>query len=67
MIEFLKLEKIQFGGIRGQHLSDSVLEMFNNFQGMISSLSDKNYDPLDLNCMVGIRTTNSHDLSLTFL
>ena len=47
MMEFLKLEKIEFGGIRGQSLSELVQQMFTNFTTMMTQLTEKNSDPLD--------------------
>lgn len=46
-MEFLKLEKIEFGGLRGRSLSEVVLGMFTEFQDMMTQLSAKSYDPLD--------------------
>lgn len=46
-MEFLKLEKIEFGGLRGRSLSEVVLEMFTEFQDLMTQLSAKSYDPLD--------------------
>ena len=53
-MEFLKLEKIEFGGLHGRILSDQVLEMFNEFQELMASLSGKTYNPLDISCKVHI-------------
>ena len=47
MIEFLKLEKVEFGGLRGRSLSEAVQEMFTDFNDMVTQLSGKSYDPLD--------------------
>lgn len=47
--ELLKLEKIEFGGLRGRSLSELVVEMFSNFQDLVTQLSNKSYDPLDPN------------------
>lgn len=49
VIELLKLEKIEFGGLRGHSLSELVVEMFTNFQELVTQLSSKSYDPLDPN------------------
>ena len=47
VIEFLKLEKVEFGGLRGRGLSEKVQEMFTDFSDMVNQLSTKSYDPLD--------------------
>ena len=46
VLEFLKLEKIEFGGMQGKHLSELVQQMFTNFQELMNHLSNKNYNPL---------------------
>lgn len=48
MTEFLKLEKIEFGGLRGQSLSELIVQMFADFQELMNQFSNKPYDPLDL-------------------
>ena len=53
MLEFLKLEKVEFGGLRGRSLGEMVQTMFTDFQELMAGLSGKNYDPMDLSNMVG--------------
>lgn len=52
---FLKLEKIEFCGLRGKELGEFVLEMYNDFQDLMTAFSGKNHDPLDPNNKVAIR------------
>ena len=47
MITFLRLEKMDFGGIRGQHLSDLVVQMFNEFTELTNAFQFRGDDPLD--------------------
>ena len=44
--EFLKLEKIEFGGLQGKCLGDLVQQMFADFQELMNKLTNKSYDPL---------------------
>ena len=48
MIIFLRLEKIQFGGVNGQSLSDSVEGMFTEFNDLMNSFISAQKDPLDI-------------------
>lgn len=45
--DMLKLEKIEFGGIKGKSFSDQVLALFEEFNTLFKSISDLSYDPLD--------------------
>ena len=47
VVELLKLEKIEFSGVRGQSLSDKVLAMFNDFNDLMTAMVGKPYDCLD--------------------
>ncbi len=42
------MEKMQFGGVRGQILSDVGLSLFEEFQGVMSVFQGKVTDPLDI-------------------
>ena len=48
MIAFLRLEKMDFGGIRGQHLSDLVVQMYNEFIELTNTFQSRGDDPLDM-------------------
>ena len=48
-MEFLRLEKIEFGGVRGQALSDLVLQMFNDFTDLMTKFQGCPEDPADIN------------------
>ena len=47
VIAFLRLEKMDFGGIRGQHLSDLVVGMYNEFTELTNTFQSRGDDPLD--------------------
>lgn len=56
MMAFLRLEKVDFGGIRGQQLSDLVVQMYNEFTELTNAFQSRGDDPLD--------TTNTVSQSL---
>ena len=43
----LKLEKIEFGGIKGTSLSSQVVALFEEFNNLFKVFGDLKYDPLD--------------------
>lgn len=51
---FLRLEKIQFGGVKGQPLSDLVEAMFQEFNDLMNAFTSKPEDPLDISNNVSI-------------
>ena len=46
-IEFLKLEKIEFGGIKGRVLSSEIVTLHEEFQSLYKGFTEKSYDCLD--------------------
>ncbi len=46
-LEFMKLEKIEFGGIKGKMLSSQVLQIFEEFNELYKVFTEKSYDCLD--------------------
>ena len=46
-MEFMKLEKIEFGGIRGRVLSSQTVDIFNEFNEEYKVFTEVTYDPLD--------------------
>uniref|UniRef100_A0A8C3IZN2 DYH9 protein n=1 Tax=Chrysemys picta bellii TaxID=8478 RepID=A0A8C3IZN2_CHRPI len=50
-LDIMKLEKLEFSGIRGKALSQQVLSMYEEFQEVYKVLSDQSYDCLDTNNM----------------
>ena len=46
--QFLRLEKIEFGGIRGQVLSDLVAEMYTKFTDLSSQFQSQIKDPMNI-------------------
>lgn len=45
--EFMKLEKIEFGGVKGRVFSQLVLELFDKFQDTYRIFGERTYNPLD--------------------
>jgi len=54
-MEFMKLEKIEFGGIKGKILSSQTLQIFDEFNALYKIFQEKSYDCLDpqdtVNCL----------------
>ena len=48
VVIFLRLEKIQFGGVHGQPLSDMVEAMFTEFNEQLAAFTGKPEDPLNI-------------------
>ena len=46
-IEFFKLEKIEFGGIKGKMLSGEIVTQYEEFQELYRVFTEKSYDCLD--------------------
>lgn len=46
-IEFLKLEKIELGGVRGNILGSLVTQMYDEVFELVKVFADCKYDPLD--------------------
>lgn len=44
----MKLEKMEFGGIKGRSLSEMVVQIFSDFQEQVAKFSNSTYNPLDL-------------------
>jgi len=43
----MKLEKIEFGGVKGHLLSQLVLNIYGSFQEIYHSFGEVSYNPLD--------------------
>ena len=43
----MKLEKVEFGGVKGRILSQLVLNIFNEFQEIYKVFGERSYNPLD--------------------
>lgn len=52
-LDLMKLEKIEFSGIRGKTLGQHVLDMYEEFQEAYKVFSERTYDCLDLTNAVG--------------
>ncbi|KAK3091630.1 hypothetical protein FSP39_021358 [Pinctada imbricata] len=48
-LEFIKLEKIELGGIKGKMLSQQVVQLFEEFNEQFKVFTTKDYDSLDPN------------------
>ncbi|XP_033732158.1 dynein beta chain, ciliary-like [Pecten maximus] len=46
-LEFMKLEKIELGGIKGKMLSQQVVQLFEEFNAQYKVFTEKSYDCLD--------------------
>lgn len=46
-VEFLKLEKIELGGVRGNILGNMVFQIYEEVSELIKVFADCKYDPLD--------------------
>uniref|UniRef100_UPI00398EA260 dynein axonemal heavy chain 11-like isoform X1 n=2 Tax=Pristiophorus japonicus TaxID=55135 RepID=UPI00398EA260 len=51
MLEFQKLEKLEFGGMKGKMLSEQISKMNNEFLDCCNVFKESNYDPLDYKSM----------------
>ncbi|XP_053544923.1 dynein axonemal heavy chain 9 [Bombina bombina] len=50
-LDMMKLEKIEFGGVKGKALSQGVLNIFQEFQDIYKIFSERTYDCLDMQNM----------------
>ena len=48
VIAFLRLEKVEFGGVKGQALSDMVQRIFQEFQELMTGFAGRSDDPTDI-------------------
>lgn len=46
-LEFMKLEKVELGGIKGKLLSQQVVQLHEEFQEQYGVFTNKTYDCLD--------------------
>ena len=65
--DFLKLEKVEYGGVKGTMLSEVTEGMFAEFNDLYKTFTDSSYDPLDLSDDVRIALTNTFVVSLSCL
>ncbi|KAK2112194.1 hypothetical protein P7K49_011941 [Saguinus oedipus] len=54
-IEFLKLEKIELGGVRGNLLGNLVTQIYDEVFELVKVFANCKYDPLDPGDSVGLR------------
>jgi len=46
-VEFLKLEKVEYAGIKGRTLSAQTVAIYEEFNEMYKTFQDVTYDPLE--------------------
>ena len=46
-INFMKLEKVELGGIKGNMLGEQVIDIFQEFDEAFKLFTDSKYNPLD--------------------
>ena len=46
-IDFLRLEKVEIGGVKGKALSARVFKIFEEYKDEFEKFSNKKYEPLD--------------------
>ena len=47
LLEFLRLEKMDFGGVSGQHLSELTVQMYEEFNELVNTFQSRGDDPMD--------------------
>jgi len=52
MLEFQRLEKLFFGGIRGRVYTEQVSRLHTEFLQLCKDMRDQEYNPLDLTSQV---------------
>lgn len=62
VLEFMKLEKVEFGGIKGKLLSQQVVQLYEEFQEQYGVFINKIYDCLDLGSNVRVYYFSMVDL-----
>ena len=65
--DFLKLEKVEYGGVKGTMLSEVTEGMFAEFNDLYKTFTDSSYDPLDLSDDVRITFIDTLIVVLNFL
>ena len=45
--DFMRLEKVEIGGVKGKALSSHVIKIFEEFKEEFEKFGNKKYDPLD--------------------
>ena len=63
-MEFMKLEKIEFGGIKGKMLSAQVVQIFEEFNELYKVFTERSYDSLDP--LDEVNTAISQELLLSY-
>lgn len=59
-LDLMKLEKIEFSGIKGKALSQQVLDVYEEFQEAYKVFAERTYDCLDLTNTVGGTSLQEH-------
>lgn len=64
MLEFQRLEKLVFGGLRGRVYTEQVSKLHKEFLHLCKAIRDQEYNPLDLTSQVWLLGINSKDTLL---
>ena len=64
-VEFLKLEKVEYAGIKGKMLSSQTVAIFEEFNEMYKTFQEITYDPLDPQDTVRVDTSLALGLQLS--
>lgn len=54
-MDFLRLEKVEIGGVKGKALSTRAMKIFEEFKDEFEKFSNKKYDPLDPKSEVSLK------------
>lgn len=65
--EFMKLEKIELGGIKGKLLSQQVVQLFEEFNALYQTFTSRSYDALDPSDPVSISFHSNAEFAFPFL
>ena len=49
VLDFLKLEKVEFSGVKDRSFGEMVEQIYNDFQEVLSKFTNSTYNPLDVN------------------
>ena len=60
VVEFNKLEKVEYGGSKGQTFSEKTEQMFTSFVELTQRIQQKSCDPLDTASDVSYKSFHSN-------
>ena len=65
--DFLRLEKVEIGGVKGKALSGKVVKILEDFKEEFEKFNNKKYDPLDPVSNVSQWNENKHIIFLNYI